>query len=242
MTISEWKKIARVLKQVYAELEAEAIAKGINVLSPEYEELRDRARLAVLEKAGFTLEEYRSVKEQVEGVSKDGMLAVMQDTQKKLEELKEVHIPDQAEIKSIAHEVAKEYIKPPQITNQIIKEVTIKEPQIIKETTIEKVVEEKNYNEKPLMAEIAHLHERVDAIKVPSPYDDSGLKQFFKDYFSDNFQKNINTLGMPDFRKLAMGLREDIDTKIQGVGTLKLTLSSTAPVNPKYGDLWFDVS
>jgi hypothetical protein len=49
-------------------------------------------------------------------------------------------------------------------------------------------------------------------------------------------------LGMPDFRKLAMGLQQQIDERIIGVNTHKLTVSATEPTSPSVGDLWVQIS
>lgn len=221
MTIKEFKSIARLLKKVYEELEAQAIKEGISLLSPEYTELMDRTRLAVLEKHGFTLEEYRTIKEQVAGVSKEGTLAVMQDTQKKLEEVEGRHIPTEEEIVEIAERVAQKYIVPPQITNQIVKEYTVEQPKII-ETTRE-IVRKETYNDKPLREEIKKVSKKIDDIKIPEPFNIDELEARLSSKFQDNLQDNIDMLGMPDFRKLAMGLQAQIDAGGTGGGYNNLT-------------------
>jgi len=64
--------------------------------------------------------------------------------------------------------------------------------------------------------------------------------------FAKNFKKNIDLMGMPDFRKMGIGLRQDIDNleekKVKGEGVKKITVSTTAPTNPNVGDLWVDIS
>jgi hypothetical protein len=247
MEIKDFKKIGRLLKQIYEELETQALKEGVNLLSPEYEELVNKARLAVLEKAGFTLEEYRTIKEQVSGIDKAGTLGVMQDTQKKLDatlstikEVQDRHIPTKEEITAIAREVAKEFIKPPEIINKIVDRVTIEKPQIIKETV--KVREE--YDATPLKKELQNLEKKVESIP-PLP----DLKKFREEItneFSENFENNINALGMLDFRKMGMGLRQDIDERVIGSSdnrtVPKLTVGYTAPTNPKLYDLWYDLN
>ncbi len=207
MTISDFKKIARLLKTVYAEIEKQAINEGFDLLSPEYTELIDKARLMLLEKHGFTLEEYREVKAQVEGVDKAGTLAVMQDTQKKVKEISERHIPTEEEIEEIAERVAQKYIVPPQITNEIVKEYTIEKPKIVETTRIIK----ENYNSKPLEEKLEKVNKRLDDFVVPKIPDFTKFANDLRGEFSENFKHNIDTLGMPDFRKLAMGLQQQID-------------------------------
>lgn len=237
MTIQEFKRIARLLKQVYAELEKECIEAGISLLSPEYTDLMDKARLKVLEQAGYTLEEYRSIKEQVEGIDKAGTLATLQETQKKLEEIDNRYIPTEADIKLIAHEVAKQYIVPPVVTNQIIKETTIEKPRIVE--TVKKITYKEEYDDSGLRDMIRQVEEKIPKIEK---YDDTELRELIVNHFSENFAKNIDMLGMPNFRQLATGLRQDLDTKIEGVNTHKLTVSATSPSNPQLNDLWLDIS
>jgi hypothetical protein len=65
MTTSDFKKIARVLKLVYSQLENEAMAAGIDPTSDEFEIVKNAAREAVLQKHGFTVEEYSAAKEEL---------------------------------------------------------------------------------------------------------------------------------------------------------------------------------
>lgn len=241
-TTTEWKKMARLLKEVYAKIREEAIISGMNILSPEYDELINIARLKILENNGWTLEEYRTIKEQIEGVDKIGTLEVMKNTQEKVREfnqrLSEFRIPTEEEIEDIAEQVARKYIVAPVIKNEIVKEYTIEKPRII-ETT--RVVKEK-YDDTKINKRLDEIKSALKELKIPEPYDDTKLKEYFHDYFSENFEKNINILGMPDFRKLAMGLQQQIDERILGVNTHKLTVSETEPVGSVDGDLWLDIS
>ena len=70
------------------------------------------------------------------------------------------------------------------------KEVTVKEPTIVKETVIKK----EEYDASPLMAEIGYLNDKVDKIKIPEPYDDTKLKEELSNEFAKNFKKNIDTI------------------------------------------------
>jgi hypothetical protein len=65
MTPSQWKKIARLLKEAYKELEQEAVKAGFGVTSPEYEALANKLREAVLKREGFTMEEYEMAANEV---------------------------------------------------------------------------------------------------------------------------------------------------------------------------------
>ena len=114
----------------------------------------------------------------------------------------------------------------------------------IKETVVE--VHKEEYDPSPIMAEIGSLNDRLDNLPKAVPFDSEPLKQEIltlnAENFGKNFQHNIDVLGMPNWRKLAMGLRQDIDTKITGVNTSKLTVSTTAPSNPQLNDLWLNIS
>lgn len=216
MTSSQFKQIGRILKQVYAQLEADAIKRGINLMSAEYRALQDKARLAVLNKSGFTLEEYGRAKAEVVGFTQADMLDVAQETKAfATTAFNKIHIPTKEEITQIALEVAKQFIVPPQITNQIVKETIIEKP--IKETinTVNKV----EYNDAPLLAELGYIADKVDNIKIPEPVDVGKLKEEIRNEFAENFEKNIDTLGMPDFRKLAMGLQQQIDENKASAGS-----------------------
>lgn len=219
MTIAQWKKIARLLKKVYEEIEKEAIEEGFDLLSPEYTELVDKARLAVLEKHGFTLEEYREVKEQVTGIDKAGTLAVMQDTQKKLEEVGGRHIPTSEEITEIAERVAQKYVVPPQITNQIVKEYTIEKPKIIETVRQINKITKELYDDTQINKEIKRILQQIDELKVAEPLDIPKLREELQNDFRVFFESNINILDMPNFRKLAMGLQAQIDALGTGSGS-----------------------
>lgn len=216
MTISEFKKIARVLKEVYAEIEKQAIFEGIDIFSEEYKTLTDKAREGVLNKAGFTLEEYRIIKDSYTPANKQKVNQQIEIINSEIEDIKSTpppNIPTKEDIFIIAHQVAKEYIKPPQITNQIVKEitkeVTVERPKII-ETTRQTVVKEK-YNAKPLEEKLSKLESKIENIKIPEPVDIELIKSELKLDFNEELKHNIDILGMPDFRKLAMGLQAQID-------------------------------
>lgn len=224
MTTSEFKKVARLLKDSYKELEKEALDEGIDIFSEEFKTLQDALREKILSGAGFTLEEYRSIKdslakEGVRSVIANEVMPAIQATKNQVEEVaKLIQTPE--EIAQIAHEVAKTYIKPPQITNQIVKETIVEKPTIVKETKVEQIVNNLPFDSKPIETGLEALSKRVDGIKIPEPVDVEKLKEDLKGHFGKAFEKNINVLGMPDFRKLAMGLQGQIDDVRRGSFTL----------------------
>jgi len=217
MTKQEFKKVGRLLKRAYEEIEEDALKRGINPLSTEYDLIIADVRERMLLKLGYSLEEYREAKSEVEKerrieLSKDTAESLLWDFQSRIDNVENKYIPTKQDIAVIAREVAKEYIKAPEIINKIVKEVQIREPQIIKETTVEKVIEEVAYNEAPLREKIDSVSKRLDELKIPKEVDLEKLKEETKNTFSDMFEYNINILGMPNFRKLAMGIQGQIDS------------------------------
>lgn len=210
MTISEFKTVGRLLKEVYSELEKEAINNGISLLSPMYETMRNNARDTVLTNNGFTLDEYKKAKFEISDISPVDTHILAQEAHRKIKALEGI-VPTTDQITKIAQDVASQYVTAPQITNQIVRETTVEKPQIIKETTVEKVVEVKAYNEKPMMDKIDALTMRVEGFKIPNSPDLEAFRESLITEWQTSLKKNIDIFGMPDFRKLAMGLRGDID-------------------------------
>lgn len=250
MTYQEYKKIARLLKQVYKELEEEAKEAGIGLLTDEYEEMIARARELTLEKMGYSLEEYLAhksktadelakTKNKVKNIKKE--LGVIDDIKAELAEVKERKIPTEKEIEEIsskiAEKIAKKYIKPPKV--KVVNKVVEKIKQPIYKT--EKIVEKVEYNEKPLLETISGLSKRIDELNIPEPVDYTKIKDLWQSDFGEMFEYNINTLGMPNFRKLAMGL-EDRIAKLEGPssGTVDAAGSDTQIQFNKSGILGAD--
>lgn len=254
MTPQQFKRIARLLKESYKELELEALHNGIAITSEAYTQLRDRVRLQVLEREGFTLEEYIAGRDEVQAeraAQRKGDKGDPGDTptDERLIELIKPLIPaplpgDKGDSVKPSEQELLKLIKP---LLSKIKEVTVSSEQI---QTVIKPVVDAIYNQ--FSTDVAYLDDKVNNIKFPTPETQDYEKwktdflaassQFFHDNFSENFQKNIDILGMPNFRSLAVGLREDIDKRVIGVGTNLITLSATQPSNPKEGDIWIDIS
>lgn len=219
MNASEFKKIARILKQVYGELEQEALTKGIDILSPEYQILIGNAREAVLSKMGFTLDQYRQAKARVEDFSQEDLVDEIEAIKGEIRKVDEKHIPTSEEIAEIAYDIAQEFIKPPQITNEIVKEITVEKPTIVEKRNY--IVEKVEYDEKPLLEKMEAISKKLEESKgkeVDVVSLKKELQEEFTNAFGEMFEKNINTLGMPNFRKLAMGLQAQIDELSAGGG------------------------
>jgi hypothetical protein len=217
MTIKEFKKIAQLLNRIYKELELEAIQNGVNVLSGDFDLMKASARDEVLRKFGFTLQDYKDAKAESERIRR-GERPSFEEIKSAFDELRQLPVLTKQEVEAIAEEAVKKH--PPQIINKIVKEVKIeKPPQVIKETVVNEITNRVEYDDKELKTELKNLKKKVDAIEIPEAYNDSALKEFVQNNFAENFKKNIDTLGMPDFRKLAMGLQHQIDSLEGGGGT-----------------------
>lgn len=217
MTTAEFKKVARLLKEVYKQLETEALSEGIDIFGEEYAVVRDRLRLEVLRRLGFTLEEYRDAKELVAPAKKVDVRAKLEELATKADSITEkvdaLEIPDEDELlekaKELATDIAEKVVKPPTIVNQIVKETTVEKPTIVKQTNT--VIEREEFDDSPIWAEIGYFNDRLNSLKIPEGVDEEKMKEELRSEFMEQLQKNINMLGMPDFRKLAMGLQDQID-------------------------------
>ncbi len=214
MTTAEFKKVARLLKEVYAQLEVEALSDGVDIFGEEYLQVRDALRREVLKRLGFTLEEYRDAKELVAPAKKVDVAQqaleaskLTQETSNRIDALK---IPDEEELLSKAREIAEAVVKAPVIQNNIVERTTIEKPTIVKETVLQTVNEE--YDPSEIFAELGYLNDKLASLKIPEGVDEEKLKEEMRSEFGEQLQHNIDMLGMPDFRKLAMGLQAQIDT------------------------------
>jgi hypothetical protein len=210
MTNNELKKIMRLLKELYKELEHEAMESGVSIFSETYKDMQAQVRMALLKKMGYTLDEYREAKDALS--SNDNVAKKIDEVnegiallEERVMEVEERHIPDEEEISEIVERLA----KPPVVNNttieKIVKETTVEKP--IKET----IIEREEYEDGPIWAEIGFLADRLENLPEPSEPDYEELKEELRNDFADYFEHNINTLDMPDFRKLAMGIQDQVD-------------------------------
>lgn len=229
MKTSEFKKVARLLKEVYAQLEAEALSDGVDIFGEEYLEVRDALRLEVLKRLGFTLEEYREAKELVAPAKKVDVaqqaLEASKLTQETSERIDALKIPDEEELLSKAKEIAEAVVKAPVIQNNIVERTTIEKPTIVKETVLQTVNEE--YDPSEIFAELGYLNDKLENLVIPEGVDEEKLKEEMRSEFMEHLQENINMFGMPDFRKLAMGLQGQIDAIRNNPTSATVTIKDT---------------
>lgn len=204
MTPQEFKKVGRLLKELYLELKQEILNAGVDIFSEEYDIVfkrgQERIRELVLQKLGYTLEQYREAKALVEA-GRNEPSEVLENLSKEISSVRSIPFLSEEQVKDIALKIARAEVKPPQIVNQIVREV--EKPTVIHETT--------EYDDFELKLAIEEVRDKVDSIKLPEGPDVEKLKEDLKGYFTERLKENINIMSMPDFRKLAMGLQAQID-------------------------------
>lgn len=208
------KLITKALRKV----EDDSLSDGVDVTSVEFKDILKKVQSRLLEEMGIPEGEYEQYLESLREIGRTKAIKKKEQIIEELNDLKgkvmfkvpewedipnKPHIPTDKEIIDIAHEIAEKYVQPPQITNEIVKETIVEMPSVVRE----------EYDDTGLKEEILTLHNKVS--KLPTTVDTKRLKREimgeFKNSFAELFKQNINILGMPDFRKLAMGLQAQID-------------------------------
>ena len=267
MTLQEFRRIQKLLQAA----EEEALADGVNITLPEFQVVYEQLKLKVLEDAGFTLGEYEQVKEESRqkrederkninlmgaadadrikeeigqfnkgintalGLLKNNTDAEVQDLKSKILEQAEDLTFRITEINWETLRGKPEILDRNYVANEISRAVSrIKIPEM-----------PKLYNDSDIKDKLKELSGAIKGIKfpkIPKVPDYKKLKKELEDYSADHISKKIDILGMPDWRKSVMGLQGQIDEKVKGVNTKKITISATEPSNPKLYDLWVDIS
>jgi len=132
MIIKEYRKIKLIINKALKELEKKAIENG-TIVSDDYEEGVLELKRIIVEKAGFSFDDYLELEEMDKGLDKI-------EVNKSLKELKKNYkeIPTKNDIYNIAKKAVKDNKQPPKIINKVVKEIIIKQPQIIEKTKIDK--------------------------------------------------------------------------------------------------------
>lgn len=225
MTPQQLKKVMRLLKRAYDELEAEALKAGVAITSPEYEQLVDKVRTAVLQKEGFTVEEFRSAKEELETER-----VAKKETEK---QASETVAKEQREA-----ETAK--------TDRVFEKISMVKGEkgdkgdrgergevgLVGPRGPEGKAGKDGKDGRPgrdgkdgrdgrdtpetMVAYLEDLIQSVDK-KIPTPETPDSFRAKVEAIIQvsevawDSVKKNLDIMGMPDFRKLAMGLQAQID-------------------------------
>lgn len=62
MTIKDFKRVARLIKEALKELDEKALSEGVKLFGGEYEQAQEKIRNLILKAQGFTPEEYSEAK------------------------------------------------------------------------------------------------------------------------------------------------------------------------------------
>lgn len=250
MTPQNFKKIARLLKEAYAELEKQAKVEGIPLVSPEYDTLVEKVREGVFNSQGVTREEYEAAKAE-------------QETEKTQKQEKKAEHMDQIlnQIEKLKGDKGDTGEQGPQ------GEMGPQGPRGAKgekgdkgdkgdrgpegregkpgkdgkdgsDANIEPYVQDL----REVQSSHVELYERVESLPIKEEKDVEALRTEFR----NELDQQIKMVDMPDIRHLGVGLQGQIDLRIEGASpnrtTPKLTISPTAPANPKLYDIWLDIS
>jgi len=227
MTIAEFKKIARLLKTVYAELEREALTQGIDITSLEFDELIAKVREATLAKRGFTLEEYRQAKAEYTE-SKKPQKTDIGSVLEKVTQLKgeKGDTGEKGEKGDTGERGERGERGKDGRDGKDGKNGRDGRDGVDGKDGADGFVDD---------ATIAYLEDKIDSIEIPEPFDAEELKnEFYKEIAV--IQEVIQ--GMPDFRKLGMGLQAQLDTKITGINVNRIIYSLTEPTGQPTGTIW----
>src|SRR3990167_661609 len=236
MTIPEFKKIANKLKKLYSELELQAQEEGISTASKEWDLIQEKARANILKANGFTIEEYRTAKEEYlasreikenkppTDISQvlDRVSQLKGETGNKGIDGKDAHTPTNEELLALIIPLIPEPINGKTPTKEEI--LSLIKP------LIPKVKDGETPSDKKLLAlietlipnydaDLGYLEDLIKQIKkeIPEPLNEEKLVEKILQRADVSFKKNIDMMGMPDFRKLAIGLNERIDNLSSGV-------------------------
>lgn len=246
MTKSELLKLKKQIDKILQKAEDDAIAEGIVITTPEFQNVLLRLKTKLLEDRGLSMEEYQMGMDEINAEKKAVKTTDQQKYDALLEKIKTVEGAkgekgdkgDKGDIglqgkqgiqgvkgdkgdKGDKGEKGDPGKQGPKGDIGVFDVLVLDE---LKKDILTLQMSNAEATDKIRKLPI------VDERKIVKKIDDSTAKLEAKMF------------DMPDFRQMGIGLRADVDTKIQGVNTNKLTVSDTAPANPKLYDLWVDIS
>ena len=236
MTLKEFAKLKNQIEKFLTQFEKELEDDGIIILSSEYDEAMLVLKEKILAKKGLTLEEYNEMESKLEAYDKDDDNLIELFTKVKssgisddrILSLKDKMTGDIIVKVSDVESKLKEELKNTKTELENYK----KELKLLKDE-IDVIKKAKPINQKIINKEYKIIQKEI--------YDDKKLKEFLNSK-TDEFYKKLITLdgnfkervdkisefykGMPDFRRLGMGLQAQIDDIINGLRSEAVNLSS----------------
>lgn len=264
MNIKDFKKINIVLDDILKETEKELLKLNIQRDSEDWDNLILKSKEGVLREMGFTLEEYnhakdsfdlleRAKQENLETLGKtlssvlkeevEKISNIRTDVENVLSEVNEIKlkVPTQEEVDSLLKKLIKEHIKEVTVEKEIVK--IIEKPTIVKET----IVEREEYDDSEIKKDIDEAFRQIQSVAETKPQqviiekekspkiDIKKIKEEILSETNANIKDSIDTLGMPNFRKLGMGLQAQIDSNHSSISN---SLALQFPWNINYQTLY----
>jgi hypothetical protein len=246
MQPSQFKKLARLLKDLYAQLEAEAMQEGVSITSPDFDAVVKKARTLLLEREGFTDEQYEEAKS-ANLTEREAKKTASETKADQFFERVEKIKGDKGE-KGDRGDVGETGPRGEQ-GPEGKQGKPGKDGQNGKDGKPGPKGDKGDKGEQGEMgtvdnATIAYLEDRINTTESKIPTTEKLEEDLIPrviEVAEVTAKKNLDIFDMPGLRKMGMGLRQDLDTKIEGVNVKKLTVSDTEPTNPQPNDLWIDI-
>ena len=191
MSIAEFRKLQKVLKIVLSQAEKEAIEKGVDITTPEFEQAILKLKEATIIKAGFNMAEYEKIGQQMKEKTREKLKGDKGDSIK----------GDKGD--SIKGDKGDTIIGPKGEKGDTV--IGPRGPQGRDGKTV--IALRGKRGEPGKDADIKGLEEKFNKF----------TKAALKDS-ADHITRAIDVIGMPDFRKLGMGLQGQIDELTTSVG------------------------
>ncbi len=244
MTPNQYKRIARLLKELRQALEQEALKDGVAITSSAFNEAYETMRTNLLEQEGFALEQYQEAANQVKSERETKKSASEEKADQFFERVEKIR-GDKGETGDKGEKGDKGERGEKGDKGEPGKDGKDgRDGKDGKDGTPGPAGTNGRDGEDVSPATVGYLEDLIKTVEA-KVVDQEGMERLKGELLNEmkiDVEKNIDIMGMPDFRKLSMGIQEDVATKIQGVNTHKLTVSSTEPTNPQLNDLWVDIS
>jgi hypothetical protein len=250
MNTQDLKKMYGLIKKAYGLLDEQALKEGIDITSPQYDALKTRARINILKKWGFTNEQYQEAHDNFQN-EKNPSLGDMIGKGDKGDQGDKGDEPSDERLVSLIKPLITEQVKgEPGKDGKDGKDGITPIKGIHYSDGKDGQHGRDGFDGKdgidgtsfdPKMFD--DLKARIDAIPPIET-----IQESVKIETGEQLQNAINILGMPDFRKLAMGLRGDIDslTNIVNSGGSSFppmtTTQRLAIVSPVNGQTAYDTT
>jgi hypothetical protein len=248
MQPSQYKRIARILKELRQELEKDALKEGVPITSSTFNEAYEAIRTSILEREGFTIEQYKQASE---GVKTERETKKKEETEvsKKQNEGLEKVLDRVTQIKGDKGDRGDTVVGPMGPQGPEGKPgKNGRDGKNGKDSTVPGPKGDKGDKGDPGemgmvdVATIAYLEDSIKTVESKITAVEPETVEQFESKLEQSIKISNLKGEMSRLQRTDLGLRQDVDEKITGVNTHKLTVSATEPANPQLNDLWVDIS